>query len=272
VSDPSPPPAHRGCGSNSTASQGVPPSRRRKLLRFHSVFKKGRKSGLPTRLKGYYIWAAEHEEGKGAEREGSEPEATDAVAVDEVYAEHLDLLAHHPGFQMELARLRAARPTRRRMGRVAGNWGLATPDLHALVEASTDDDVKFAVSGDKVFVEIHPAEYVLRIPRPITPARRDAVTEWLRWERRIPRPVKPGPHDPELRTVWARQRHGHRAPKAQQHLDWYVRWHGGASAMTIYNDAVEDGEVDPEHVRNTLRTIHRRMWEISPEGLRDDAP
>jgi hypothetical protein len=251
---------------------GIAEHGRRKLkrLRFYGV--RCAPTPLPPRKwpdleVGYYIWVEEAErEAAEVEREGPAE-----VPLDPVYDEHLEFLAHHPGFEQAVLALREKEATAEQFSAAAAHWRITEPDLLAFVEAP-DDDVVLDVAGDKSFVEVRPTMFVLRIPRPVTPARRAAVEQWLKEQREWRHPVEQGETLAEGAPVrFVDIKSGYASPTLREHLDWYDRFAAGQSAREIA-ESTETWRHDETFVRNTLQRIHRRMREISPRGLRSPGP
>ena len=147
------------------------------------------------------------------------------------YDEHLDFLCFHPGFEAEVMRLRAAdRLSSEEIDRVAGKWAMTASDLRRFVDAE-GGDVTLEPMADKVLVEIGATEYLVHIPRPLTPALREAVTRWLRDAGRWPRLLQ---DERGEGLGWRKPRSAHPAPTAREYRKWYARWNAGESVREIY--------------------------------------
>ena len=209
--------------------------------------------GLPVTR--YWIWAREDD--------------SDRPPPDPQFEEHLAFLSHHPGFQDELRGARGHPMSERRLREFGGRWQLPLDVVRRAI-AADDEHVQLDVFDGLPYVELAPDEYVLHVPRWLTPARKDAVQAWAREVWNWPRLID----DVDSGQAWSQPKAGHRAPQAAAHLDWYDRWHDGESAQEIWDslDPREAAAMGFETVRSTLRSIHKRMAEIQPSGLRSPGP
>jgi hypothetical protein len=215
---------------------------------------------------GTYLWM----EGDGAEhvavRTPDEVEVGESVALDPEVEEHLELVAHHPGFARQIEALRGGPRNDADVLRAAHQWRLTTIALRKFLDA-TDEDIVLNAVDDMVWVEVRPTAYVLEIPRPLTKAKREAVSEWLKAER-------------GWLSVEERKRGRTRAKKSSlsgrllEGLGWFDRWFDGETITQIWESLPSvHGQAPAEHdVRNALQAVYRRMSEISPEGLPDKGP
>ncbi len=113
---------------------------------------------------------------------------------------------------------------------------------------------------------------MLRIPRPLTSARREAVKRWLIETRSWPwlRESTDG-------SKWQSQSDAHVAPEAVARLDWYERWQAGERPAEIA-ESLPAGvggrsvRISEETVRTTLQRIHEQLKRISSDGLKTPGP
>jgi len=201
-------------------------------------------------VEGYFIWLDGDDEA--------------ARSWDGVYAQRLELLDHHPGFAGDLAHLRLAEPSPDALGAAAAKWQVAEADLAAILAERPLTD-----TGDKIFIELSPTEFVLHVPRPLTAARRMAIERWAIETRHWPQL-----HEGAGGAEWQVQRDAHKARKLVARLDWYDRWMNGERPRDIADSlSPADAALLPEeNIRTTLQRIHEQLKRISPEGLTSPGP
>lgn len=206
--------------------------------------------GAFSAVEGYFIWV-----------DGDDHAAR---SWDPVYAQRLDLLDHHPGFAAELAHLRVTAPSPDATAAAAAKWQVTEADLAAILAGRPLTD-----TGDKIFVELGPTEFVLHVPRPLTAARRKAIERWAIETRRWPQL-----HESADGAAWQGQRDAHQARNLMARLDWYDRWMAGERPRDIAESLspAEAALLPEENIRTTLQRIHEQLKRISPEGLRSPAP
>jgi hypothetical protein len=142
-------------------------------------------------------------------------------------------------------------------------WGLpaiTALELAAGVPVAEARPVALAVRKE-------PTEYVLRIPRPLTSARRKALEEW----------VKSLPHEPgPTESVWdaAGKSKMMPSPQALASIGAFKRWNAKeAEPAELWREALDAGhkvEFEPFHAN--LVAAWKRMREISPQRVRPDRP
>ena len=208
------------------------------------------------RVARYWIWAR--------------PDDSDRPPADPQFEEHLQFLSHHPGFKEELRGACSTPQEEADLHELAGRWQLPLDVLRRAIAAG-DKPVQLSLYDGLPYVELKPDEYVLHVPRWLTSARKDAIQAWAREVWNWPRLIDDADGAAQ---AWFKPRAGHRAPQAAAHLDWYDRWHAGESSEDIWHslDPREAAAIGAEGVRATLRSIHKRMAEIQPAGLRRPGP
>jgi len=242
-------------------------------LRHHTVARPA--GSIPPRHAdlevGAYIWWVDDED---ADRDAAQPPAPDPH-----YAAHLDFVCHHPGFAQVVEELRKIPPpTIEELAEVAHRWRVSVGDLWSFVapddlverkrEAVEGEDVvELRPEDECVFVEGRPTAWVLHIPRPLTPARREAVQRWLAAER--------GWLDPLEREAGLDKRPNASVPAALlEGLPLFDRWNSGESIMAIWESvpSVRGRAPSEDNVRKTIRRVWERMCEICPDGVRTPGP
>ena len=213
---------------------------------------------------GYYVWL-KPKNSPGETSDG--PVVGMRVEPDPIYEEHLDFLGHHPSFIAALAELGES-PDQAHVESVAAKWELTPAHVRefASAAASGQESVELDPEGGLVYVELQPTEYVLHVPRPLPPERREVIIRWAREVWKWPKAIGGG----RLAT----QKSGHPAHQARHRLEWYDRWNAGESPHAIWDSLPPEMAlmINEWGVRNTLQQIHRRMREISPQGLRTPGP
>lgn len=212
---------------------------------------------------------------------------------DPLAEQHWTLLEHHPGFQAELPVLReeleaayeepvtsdfladlVANPQSAPYPilKAAEEWGVSPIVLIGLVLESTEDWIEhFRPRANGIFIWETPGEFMVRIPRPITPEKRKELDEWLK-------------HAPEGQLERAydligRSRHD-QSPSLLKTLPWFKSWNEGEEPAKIWRDVRDNWrDTDNEKVPPTFEQFHGRLvrtWErmraISPKGIRDKRP
>lgn len=211
---------------------------------------------------------------------------TDADPHDD---EHLALLNAHPRFHFELERLRedldqlpsaprtAIGGTVIRAARAdpydvpyplaafSRKWGLAPVDAAAMVAMQPENRV-FARERSLIYVEEREYDYVLRIPRPITPARRETLKRFLALARQRRGPMEDALLGTRNRTSLS--------PALLDALPYFKRWNNGESIASIY-DSIEGtaGRAPSEdQIRKRVARLRERLIELSPEDIRSPCP
>lgn len=210
-----------------------------------------------------------------------------AVEEDDHEFEHLEFLRHHPGFQDALDRLRedlseggvewspaliaAARADPEAMAyparQFAEKWGVTVAAVYYLALTRFS-----SVETEWLAVRSTPLEYVVRIPRPLSPARRKALMEWLKAEK------DPGPAEHSWDKVGKRRYDLSREALAV--LPWFDRWNAGEEPAAIYRSLPEVVRLKPpggqgvgfEIFLARLVSAWERMVKISPSGIRNERP
>ncbi|MFN8113177.1 MAG: hypothetical protein U0R51_08250 [Solirubrobacterales bacterium] len=200
---------------------------------------------------------------------------------DEHEREHLAFVQHHPAFPEALEGLRgdyklggveeasphlieaaiadprasANAPARE----FAKDWGITTA---AALYLALQDPV--SVDTDYLAVEVTELEYVVHIPRPLTPARRNAICKWVKSENR------PGPAE----EAWGKagKQRWDPSPRASAAIAWFQRWNAGEEPAQIYRDVSKEAPVAFETFHSSLVSAWKRMKAISPDKVREERP
>jgi hypothetical protein len=109
------------------------------------------------------------------------------------------------------------------------------------------------------------AEFVIRIPRPVTSGRRAVVEEWL----------KTGVSDGVAEEVWGSSGKARfiPSPSLVEAIPWFTRWNAGEEPAKIWGELVEArSTLSADAFRKQLERVWERMREIHPGGVRDDRP
>lgn len=150
---------------------------------------------------------------------------------------------------------------------LAHRWGLSPAQVMALALGG-DGYVKGLLREGwwRVSVKETPTAYVIRIPRPITPGRKEAVQRWLKQRQSADQPE-------QARGVAGKKRYD-RQPALLEALPWFERWN-----QEEERPAVIWRSLRTEHPKLTFEVFiaqliraWERMREISPEGVRPDRP
>jgi len=217
-------------------------------------------------VEGYYI-SLQHD--GSAENDKGQPAR---VRADEMYEERLEFLSHHPGFIEALAEL-AHTPGQGALEEFAQQWAITVADLWHLAEATALGARRHVVlppNGALVYVEPRATEFVIHVPRPVTPASREAVARWAHdaWRQPAKWSSKSEPAQP------TKGKSAHLAHEAVRRVEWYDRWTAGESVQAIWDSlpSAEGAKLGESAVRTMLQYIHKRMQAISRRGLREPGP
>lgn len=221
------------------------------------------------------------------------------VHSDAQQEQHLQVLRHHPGFgeavrllqedldavgidftsgAHEVAQVQpdlAPYPVRR----FAEDWGLSPAASAALaligfdrfreVVDGTHDVITWqAVTADKqeVMTWETSTSYTIRIPRPLTKARRDAVTKWLAAKRR---------QDGSVEQAWglAGKKRQDLNPALIEALPWFDRWQNGEEPAEIWRSLLDEHpKLDFDSFVAQLTRVWDQMRSLQEEGVRPDRP
>jgi hypothetical protein len=217
--------------------------------------------------------------------------------VDPYDDEHLELLKHHPGFRADLVRLwedielmpfpgeghghagplvGALRkdpddvpvPLAETLAELATKWGVAPLDAVSLVMTSGQKLVSRERS--MLFVRDCGSYLFLRIPKPITPPRREAIERLLREERR-----RRGAF--EDRSLSSKSKPG-LSPSLIEVLPVFDAWLAGSSPAKLWREDCKQRQaeglppLDFESFVQPLIRVWSRLRRISPERLPDKPP
>lgn len=192
-------------------------------------------------------------------------EGSGGIPVDPEVEEYQAIALHHPGFRSEVEELRKGDATPKEVARAAERWRLSFAALRAIIDAG-GENIVLNVMDEHVFVEVRPAMYLLRVPRPLTRARREAISKWLSGERAW-LSVQ------DVQADRTKTKNASRAPAQIEALDWFERWNGGESIRVI-TDSLPSGPqaLAEENVRTRLQRVYREMKQLSSDGLRTPGP
>jgi len=187
--------------------------------------------------------------------------------------EHIDLLAYHPGFDADVKELRELVSRDSQPGRIsvlaersrevvaaAGRWRISPFYLQQFV-LSGDNDVRLPMDGDKVFVEDLPYEYVIHVPKHVTPGHREAIQGWFSEQRSWLGPQ-------ELAAHKKKKPKASLSPAVISDLPLYERWLHGE---TVEQLAAEDNR-GVDQLASALRKVSAKLKAISPRGLPENTP
>lgn len=262
--------------------------RRSFRLGFRTVQQPRRPAPLPDRADweaGAYLWAADgSEDCVPLQVESPANEEPAMLPLDPEVEQHLDLALHHPGFLRRIEELRRSltgRKTTRKtsaaedeIARVAHEYRVSPATVRAAVSAD-EHDLELDVLEDLTFVEVRPALYVIRVPRPLTQRRRAALRQWLAVERTWldKRSRSAGRVTAKRASV---------APGELAAMEWFERWLAGESIPEITDSVRESMPLGPgglprtrpfeSDVKDPVRRLWKRMRAISPEGLPEHGP
>jgi hypothetical protein len=119
-------------------------------------------------------------------------------------------------------------------------------------------------------VSENPSEFVIRIPRPLTNAKREKLEEW----------VKNLPDDGPLERAWARVgKKESLSPALVEGIPWFERWNTeGIEPVKVWRDLTAPGGeysakmLSERSVYDRILGVWNRMRELSPDGIRSDKP
>lgn len=217
------------------------------------------------------------------------PELRDVeiIEIDDPVAEqHWELLQHHPGFQAALVGLReefeyvygepnasdflddlVANPQSAPypLLKAAEEWGLSPIVLLGLVlETSSEWIAHFRPQANGIFIWETPGEFMIRVPRPITPEKRRQLDSWLK--------NAPGGQLERAHDLIGKQRHD-QSPALIYALPWFERWNVGEEPAEIWRDVRDEQTALPfETFHRQLVRVWERMRALSPAGVRENRP
>lgn len=197
------------------------------------------------------------------------------------------LLQAHPGFRAALTALRedleaaygetlreqliddlAAEPLSAPYPLQAASqeWGLAPFILLGLALDSSDEWMEyFRDRANGILIRETPGEFTVRIPRPLTPAKREALQAWL----------KDAPREGLFERAYnsAGRRRQDRSPGLLEALPWFQRWNSGEAPAAIWREVSrKDRRLTFPQFHAQLVRIWQRLRAISPQGIRPDRP
>lgn len=210
---------------------------------------------------GTYFWTERESDERVSITEATSgaPKPPRSIALDPEVEEHLALVAHHPGFELEVNRLRDENPSPEDIARSAGAWRISYGAMCAFVEA--DGEPTLDILDDLVFVEARPTAYVITVPRPLTKRRKQVIGEWLKQQRHFKERM-PGTN------AWRAPRKSHPKPLLQETLAAFERWNDGEPLASVFDSM----NVAHDLGRQRLRRVYASMKEISKEGLKKHGP
>jgi hypothetical protein len=216
------------------------------------------------------------------------PELRDVEVIeieDPVAEQHWLLLQHHPGFQAALVGLReeldyvyrepspadflddiVANPQSAPypLLKAAEEWGLSPIDLLGLVFETSDEwSEHFRPQANGIFIWETPGEFVIRVPRPITPEKRQQLDSWLK---NAPDGQLERAHD-----LIGKQRHD-LSPALIEALPWFERWNAGETLPTIWHDVRKGDKPSWDAFHGQVVRAWERMRSLSPTGIRENRP
>lgn len=211
---------------------------------------------------------------------------------DELQQAHLRLLLHHPGFRAALAALtedleatvgaeeaaaistytpeQAPYP----VVRFAEEWGLAPGTAAKLASVGLENAERpdvLALDAHAILIWETPSAITVRVPRPITPDRQEAILNFLKQKRKEQGPV-------EIAWGTAGKKRLEPSPALEEALPWFRRWNSGKEPTTIWRDIQRTSkagvarEISIDAFVTQLARLWERMRAISPEGIRPDRP
>jgi hypothetical protein len=108
--------------------------------------------------------------------------------------------------------------------------------------------------------------YVIRVPRPLTRRKREALRKWLSEERHWV-------DSSALKLGRLKAQRAATAPQELEGLEWFERWLAGESIPQIAESLPTTARGPFEgHVKTAVRRLWKRMREISPDGLPEHGP
>ncbi len=194
--------------------------------------------------------------------------------------EHIEFVRHHPAFPDALDRLRedlrlganvewsrdlirAAIADPDSMDyparRFAQEWGLTVAAVYYLAL-----NQRASVETEWLATRATPLEYVIRVPRPLTPARRQALIDWAKSEK------EPGTAE----QVWSKagKRRWDESPRTVAAIPWFERWNAGEAPAVIFREVNAKEGIDFETFHSALVSVWKRMRAISADGVREERP
>jgi hypothetical protein len=205
--------------------------------------------------------------------------------------EHLNFLAHHPGFQQAIPQLAedledtvGARDAKYLseatpedvpypLVKFAEEWGLTVSLAATLASArreNVDSEMARAADAHAIVIWQTPTAITIRIPRPIISSKVEAVKRFL--GRKSMRGV-----DGPVEKAWnlaSGSRTG-RSKALEAALPWFDRWNADKNQepAAIWREVLES---QPKLTHANFVAQLTRVWErmrvISPEGIREDRP
>jgi hypothetical protein len=204
-----------------------------------------------------------------------------------VAEQHWQLLKYHPGFQTTLVGLReeldyvhgepsasdfldaiVANPQSAPypLLKAAEEWGLSPIDLLGLVFETSDEWIEhFRPQANGIFIWETPGEFIIRVPRPITPEKRQQLDAWLK---SAPKGQLERAHD-----LLTRQRYPKDvSPALIEALPWFERWNAGEKLPAIWHDVGKGGKPSWDAFHGQVVSAWERMRSLSPREVREDRP
>ncbi len=186
---------------------------------------------------------------------------TDSIPLDPPVEQHLAFVVQHPAFPIEVARLRKQRARKGEIAEVAARWQISFGAIEAFIRARPDQTkASIEVHDDLMFIEARPTVYLIHVPRPLTPRRREALLGWISQERR----------DLKLHgsDEWRTDRKRVRADTRLETISTWKRWNKGEGVAALADEL----EIPELKLRDRLREVHSYMRDLSPDKLRKPPP
>jgi hypothetical protein len=147
----------------------------------------------------------------------------------------------------------------------------AAMSIEKIQELRPEAISKFRQEAHGIVVAESDAEFVIRIPRPFTAAKRERLEEW----------IKDAPQDGPREVAWARvgkKRHDP-APELVRAIPWFRRWNDeGIEPAQIWRELTgEGGGQSPamlkfDNFHAGLVGVWKRMKLLSMDGIRSERP
>ncbi len=199
--------------------------------------------------------------------------------------EHLQLVAHHPGFReaveglgadlevvydwrydvLDAARAdpsSAPYPARQ----LAHEWGISPAAAIAVALMGVEKLDQVARDRSGITVWETPEAFTIQISRPLTPQRYERVTELMKEKRQAVGPIE------EARGKTGKRR-GDPSPALIEALVWFDRWIDGEEPASIWRDVQKDRpKLGHDAFVRQLTRVWERMRSISENDLPRERP